>query len=370
MRHRIAALAVPALLLHLLPAQLLGAGDHGTLVVLNKAEATASLIDLASGAVAATLPTGEGPHEGVVSPDGRLAVVTNYGTRENPGSSLTVLDIPGAEVVRTIDLGEYRRPHGIAWLSDGPRVVVTAEENQALLTVDVVEGTIVGAVETGQDVSHMVVVSPDGKRAFVANIRSGSMTAIDLEAGTHLANVETGDGAEGIDITPDGSHVWVTNRGADTVSIVDAATLEIVATLESKSFPIRAAMTPDGKWVLISNARTGDLAVFDVAKQVEARRLVLDLEATETEGRLFGGSFGNSSVPIGIVVRPDGKRAYVAHTNADVISVLDLEKWASVGTLRAGKEPDGMAFSPLTVEKQPTPPEPEKADAPEQEGTP
>ena len=46
-----------------------------TLVVLNKSEATASLIDLESGAVRATLPTGNGPHEAAVSPDGRLALV-------------------------------------------------------------------------------------------------------------------------------------------------------------------------------------------------------------------------------------------------------------------------------------------------------
>ena len=49
-----------------------------TLVVLNKSEATASLIDLESGRVAATVPTGQAPHEVAVSPDGRLALATNY----------------------------------------------------------------------------------------------------------------------------------------------------------------------------------------------------------------------------------------------------------------------------------------------------
>ena len=59
-----------------------------TLVVLNKAEATASLIDLASGEVRATLPTGVGPHEVAISPDGKLALVADYG-QQTPGSSLT-----------------------------------------------------------------------------------------------------------------------------------------------------------------------------------------------------------------------------------------------------------------------------------------
>src|SRR3989304_5007320 len=93
---------------------------EGTLVVLNKAEATASLIDLASGKAVATVPTGEGPHEVAASPDGKTVLAANYGSRGTPGSSLTVIDVPGARVVRTIDLGPGRRPHGLVWL-DGRR---------------------------------------------------------------------------------------------------------------------------------------------------------------------------------------------------------------------------------------------------------
>ena len=60
-----------------------------TLVVANKAEATVSLIDLDDGRVAATLATGDGPHEVDVSADGRFALVTNYGRGGQSGNSLT-----------------------------------------------------------------------------------------------------------------------------------------------------------------------------------------------------------------------------------------------------------------------------------------
>jgi YVTN family beta-propeller protein len=319
-----------------------------TLVVLNKAEATASLIDLASGSVVATLPTGEGPHEAAVSPDGRQALCANYGTRQAPGSTLTLIDVPSARVVKTIDLGEHSRPHGLAWL-DGRRAVVTAEASRALLLVDVEAGRVEAAIPTGQEVSHMVAVTPDGRRAFVANIGSGSVTAVDLEARKTLGNIATGRGAEGIDVTPDGKTVWVTNRAEDTVSILDAARLEVVASLPSKAFPIRARVTPDGKRVLVSNARSGDITVFDVERRAEVARIGLKQEATASEGRLFGDQFGQSSVPIGVVIHPDGRRAWVAHANADAISVLDLEKGVPVATVRAGKEPDGMAYSPLAA---------------------
>ncbi len=326
-----------------------GGAPEGTLVVLNKSEASASLIDLSTGAVVATVPTGEGPHEVDISPDGKLAVSTNYGTRAAGGSSLTVIDVPSAQVVRTIDLGEYRRPHGITWLGGSGEVAVTAEENKAVITINVHSGKVTGSVKTEQEVSHMVVVTPGGRRAFVANIGSGSVSVLDLWTMEHLADLPTGEGAEGITITPDGSEVWVTNRSADTVTVIDAASLEVLAELESKSFPIRAKATPDGKHVLVSNARTGDVSVFSVETKKEVRRIPMDLSSEATEGRLFAGQFGESSVPIGILIRPDGKRAYVANANADVVSVIDLETWKTAGTLRPGKEPDGLAYSALIV---------------------
>ena len=88
---------------------------EGTLVVTNKTPGTATILDAGSGRILATLPTGAGPHEVALSADGRVAVVTDYGG-PGGGSTLTVIDVPGLRVARTIDLGEYRSPHGIAFL--------------------------------------------------------------------------------------------------------------------------------------------------------------------------------------------------------------------------------------------------------------
>lgn len=319
-----------------------------TLIVLNKAEATASLIDLSSNQVAATVATGIGPHEVSVSRDGKTAVVCNYGTREAPGSTLTVIDIPTATVRKTIELQPYARPHGIQWL-DAKRCIVTAEANQAVAIVDVERGTVTQSIPTGQDISHMVATSADGKRAYVASIGSGTVTVLDLESGKKMVSVPTGKGSEGIDILPDGKEVWITNREADTISVLDTSTLNVTATLESKSFPIRARATRDGRFVLISNARSGDIAVFDVTTKKEIRRIRIPLESSSSEGRLFGDQFGNSSVPIGILTHPNGKLAFVAHANADVITILDLDEWKIAGSLKAGKEPDGLGYSGLSV---------------------
>lgn len=317
----------------------------GTLVVANKAEATASLIDQESGEVVATLATGTGPHEVGISPDGRFALVTNYGTREAAGNSLTLIDIPAAAAVKTIDLGEYSKPHGVEWI-DAARAAITAEENQALIVVNVDSGEVIQTIETDQDVSHMVALDPDGRRAYTANIGSGSITVLDLESGERSKNVPTGEGAEGIAVL--GKHIWVTNRASDTVTVLDADSLDTVKEISSEGFPIRATATTQGQ-VLVTRARAGDLVIYDAETMEVVRTVAFDLTSMDVEERLFGDRFGDSSVPIGVIVDDSGKRAFVAHANADVITEIDLTTGDIVRSLHAGKEPDGMGFSPLEV---------------------
>jgi YVTN family beta-propeller protein len=47
----------------------------------------------------------------------------------------------------------------------------------------------------------------------------------------------------------------------------------------------------------------------------------------------------------GILVSPDGDRAYVAATADNFVAVIDLASVAVVGRLETGKGPDGMAWA-------------------------
>lgn len=85
-------------------------GLSGTLVITNKTSSTATLIDVAAGRILSTLPTGQGPHEVVLTSDGGTAVITNYGGSER--KTLTVIDLPTRAVKRTIDLESSARRTG------------------------------------------------------------------------------------------------------------------------------------------------------------------------------------------------------------------------------------------------------------------
>jgi len=70
----------------------------------------------------------------------------------------------------------------------------------------------------------------------------------------------------------------------------------------------------------------------------------------DSENRLFGDRFGDSSVPIGMVVDGAGERAFVAHANADVITESVISTGAIVRSLHAGQEPDGMGYSVVDID--------------------
>jgi YVTN family beta-propeller protein len=344
---RIAALSA-ALLLFLFAGGLSGGPaavgpPRDMLVVLNKSDNTASVIDIETKKTLATLRVGIAPHEAELVPGGRVVVVSNYGTTENPGRTLTVLDLKSMASVGTVVLPEGARPHGLYALS-ADRMLVTAEGLKELVIAEPLHRRMVRRIPVGREISHMVVATPDGARAFVANIGSGSVTVVDLAEGKIIADIPTGSGAEGIDIRPGGAEVWVANHDAGTISVIDTATLSAVATLPAKEYPIRVKFTPDGRRALVSCAKTGDIAVFDAVARREIRRIAIDRESVSAgTDRLFSKQFGKSPVPAGILVAPDGKRAWVASPNADVVSVLDLSRLQVVDRIIAGHEPDGLA---------------------------
>ncbi|MDT8414769.1 MAG: YncE family protein [Flavobacteriaceae bacterium] len=331
----------------LLALTCIGFGQQsGTLIVLNKSSHTVNFIDLDTDAIVAELQTGQNPHEVAVNPSGTLAVVTNYGTAQQRGNSLTVIDIPNRKVVRTIEL-TYTAPHGIEFF-DSNRVMVTSETSQSLLLVDIESGKTDQVINTGQEISHMVTFAPKAKRAFVANIGSGSVSVIDMVDFTLEKITKTGQGAEGVAVSPDGNRLWITNRAGNTVTVLDVASLQLLKTIPSEKFPIRVKFTQKNHLALVSNAETGTVNIYDARDGKLLKTISMEATSVEKEpGRLFQ-DFENSPVPVGILIHPNDRFAYVANTNADVITVIDLETFTIIKRLKAGKEPDGLGFTSLT----------------------
>lgn len=324
----------------------------GVLVVAHKTDNTIHLIERKDGKTLAILETGVEPHEVEVSPCGRFAVVCNYGNREQAGNTLSVFDVKNSRLIRTINLGEHTRPHGMQWISGKQKMLVTAEGTKNLLVVDVENGIIEKAIGTNQDVSHMVAATTDFKKAFVTSIRTGNVTVIDIDSDSIITQVYSGKGAEGAAVSPNGKELWVTNRSENTLSIFDTESLGLIAKLDCGDFPIRIKFTPDGGKVLVSNAQSGEVAIFDATEKILLAKVKLTVPVPENadEERFFAKDFKESSIPIGLVA-PSNEYAYVANTNSDLVSEIDLLSFEITRHFATGKQPDGIHFSPFTPNK-------------------
>lgn len=297
------------------------------LVVLNKDDSELAIVDPQSLKVVARIPTGPIPHEVAVSSDGKLAVATNYGEHQS-GTTLSVIDLDAQKETRRLELPDLIGPHGIEFFPG--KFWFTAEGSKKIARYDAASNKVDWTHEIGQNRTHMLVISADGRTIYTSNVNSDSVTAVEPNSDkSHWTNsvIPVGKGPEGIDISPDGREVWAANSGDGTVSVIDTATKKVAATFNvGTKHSNRVKFTPDGKFALISDLGSGDLVVVDAVTRKEAKRLHLG-KSTE-----------------GILIVPDGSKAYVAVSGDNKVAVIDLKNFTLVTTFETGKDPDGMAW--------------------------
>lgn len=309
-----------------------GAAYSQTLLVANQKDADLSVINLASAKVVGTIPVGGiTGHELAVSPDGRTAYVPIYGDAGvgRPGTNgqeISVIDIASRKIVNKIDFGHGVRPHCAIYDKNSGKLYVTTELDKTVSIIDPKTLKIVGSVPTGQEQSHMLVLSKDGKRGYTANVGPGTVSVLDMVGHKTLAVIPISGNTQRINISRDGSMVFTADQKKPQLAVIDTATNKVKTWVALPAVGYGTATTPDGRWLLVA---------LRGAKQVA----VVDLNALKVS-RTIDVADGPSE----IVVAPDGRAAYVACNFSNQVSVIDLNSWKVSKTIDAGKYADGMAF--------------------------
>ena len=318
----------------------------GMLVVANQQGASATVLDAASLQTIATVPVGVGPHEVAVSYNGHWAVVSNYGDRATEGNTLSVIDLSAATpaVTRTIDLGQYHRPHGVVFVGNGNKLAVTSETSQRLLIVDFASGRVDTALATNGRGSHMVAAQRDGRRAWTGNIPDGTVTEYDLDARRTLRTYPAAPMDEGIAVTPGGVQVWVGSNTAHTVTVIDGRRGTPIDTLEGFGTAYRIGINRAGTLAMVSDPVSNHIWMYDL----ETRRQLAGIDLATVEGiRGPAGSPGASKAgPEGIAFDPIADVAYVTLNGTNQVVAVDLHTRKVVGFGPVGAGPDGIAYSP------------------------
>ena len=297
----------------------------GMLLVANQQSANATIVDLATGATT-EIPVGTGPHEAAIAPDGRFGVVTVYGT-QTPGNQLAIVDMSRKVVIRTIDLGEYRRPHDVAFLpGSSSRVLVTSEVAQKVVLVDITTGNIESSIDTRAQGSHMLALADDGRTLFTANVQSGGVSQLDAVTRSFSRAISVAPQTEGIAITPDGREVWVGSNSAGTVTIVNSQSGSVSATIPDLGMPYRITISHDGKYALIPDPSGNRVHVVDVAS------------------RRVQGAIAATGSPRGVDIGADNKTAFITLGPENEVVVADIVSREVLGRHKVGTAPDGVGW--------------------------
>jgi YVTN family beta-propeller protein len=219
-------------------------------------------------------------------------------------------------------------PTGIAVTPDGSTAYAVLDNNDTLARIDLTAKTpIEGAQIRVGNVPHSVVISADGKTAYVSNEAGPIPSKSDFQ----LYSNGTPVAAE----YPTGATV------PGTISVVDLATFKVTTSIPTGHHPTGMAFW--GTNLLVANTYDDTLTVIDTSSNTVTRTISLGLPiALPGETTPAYGAGPNS-----IAVDAAKNVAYVALYNANAVAVVDLN---GTGIPVAGMIPVGYAPSSVVLD--------------------
>jgi YVTN family beta-propeller protein len=264
------------------PAGLILSHDERYLIVVDSYSSEVSFIDLQSGAEIRRLMAGNNPVQADLSPGDDLLYVSSRRTLPRPHltppvTEMTVIDA-GRQRVRERKIFENAHiMENVAITPSGDMVLATLIRPKNLIpSIQVEKGWMmthgIGIIETGNEGRMVqlltdepnayysdpfdIVITPDGKKAFISHSGVDFITVLDLTAirkllsestseeletySNHLGissryvmeRIPTGANPKGLVISPDGDYLYVAERLEDRIAVISTETLETVKTLD------------------------------------------------------------------------------------------------------------------------------------------
>ena len=262
-----------------------------------------------------------------VDANGYLTTVTCF-PNSPPGTTGSDA-IPCGQTVTLQSDGVYSaEPGGLAVSPDGKSAYAVLTTNNTLTKIDLTAQppAQVAEVRVG-NVPHSVVVSSDGKTAYVSNEGGRQATENDWQLYSN--------GVPVVAVNPNG------NTATGTISVVDLATFTVTGTINTIPHPTGMAWW--GHYVLVANAYDDVMSVIDSTTNTVVRKISLPLPL-----RIPGSTqAAYGAEPNSIAVDNVNNIAYVALYTANAIAVVDLRPGVMnpvVGMIPVGYAPSSVAL--------------------------
>ena len=316
------------------PHQVVVSDVLGKMVASNTEDNTISIVALESFATEATLQLGSEPEHMELNPQGALLAVGNIAAGTVSLVSLT----ENREVARIDGLFE---PHNLTFSPSGELLYVANLGADHVSVIDVAEARVINEIEVteptavasaeGAAAEYQGIINvtrtPDGRLGFAAHGEGNRMAVIDLRSQETITSLELGELPWRAYTTADGRYMLVPNNGDATVSVVSTDSLEVVATL------------PGAEDMTGINTGWFETTAFVISRG-EDKAVILDLQEMKPAGEI-----ALPGTPETGVTTPDGRKLYVALSEADQVAVIDVRERKLIKMIDGvGEEPWGATM--------------------------
>ncbi len=229
-----------------------GADAGTTAFVSNRAENTLSVIDVSTGTLLRTIPTGGGPQGLALSPDGRLLYVAQ-------SLDDTVLVMSTADFSVQKSIATSAAPRDIAVSPDGEALYVACRDR--IESIGTVDDTIRESISAVGEPAGLAL-APDGRRLFITSTARGTLTVIDAREFMPSDVIDLGNAFEpsSVRVAPGGDFLYVTGLSSTRVLALDTRDFSEIASVDLGLEPSGMAFSPDGTLAYVQHAREGFLS--------------------------------------------------------------------------------------------------------------
>ncbi len=347
----------PAVEPHRSPIALALSGDGTRLLIANQTSGSTSLVDAKESRRLDEIKTGEKPSGVAVSRNGERGVVVHW-----YGGDLAILTIKGGKLAIAGRLPVGAEPRGVVMTLDGKTAYVTLGVANEVVRVDLDSRKITGRLTVGRE-PRGIALAPEGSRLVVGNARGQGVSVIDVKDWRVVKSIPIdGDNLRQLAFSPDGKQAFVANMKnrrfpttrnnidlgwvlGQRLTRVDLVGLETFDTLSldtqgrAASDAHGVAVSHDGRIIAVSCGGTHEVMFFrtDLKRlpwRSESSRDLIAPELLKKDGRYQRLVLGGR--PTEIAFGPDSKTLYVANYLTDAIQVVDAESARLIETIHLG----------------------------------
>lgn len=210
-------------------------------------------IDLGRFAVDWKIPLSEEPHDFAVSPDGKMAAVSE-------GRSARLIDLAARKIGDPLgppaDIGAVR------FLSDSRTLVAANRADRLLSVYDVASSKLIADLPIAVRPDHLCF-SNDGGQLFVTGEGVDGVVIVYPYHTPEVGQTVLAGHAPGA-MAASESFLFIASPESGRVFILNIGTQKVIAVLNVGDDPGFVAVTPDDQYALVLNRKSGDVAVLRV----------------------------------------------------------------------------------------------------------